>query len=149
MDAFVIHVERDRNINDAVAKVELVGFNSIITKPIFNNSDCSYCYRWTQNISGSWSMKEDWPDGNNEDANDDVTFLGKYVTTEDGRELGARSTDVDDLIVLVGTKTAVVYKVASVGFEWVKDLDVSSWKKVERVAGDKDGNVMVTKGVAA
>ena len=143
MDAFVIHVERDRNIIDAVAKVELVGFNSIITKPIFNNSDCSYCYRWTQNISGSWSKS------GNDDANDDVTFLGKYVTTEDGRELGARSTDVDDLIVLVGTKTAVVYKVASVGFEWVKDLDVSSWKKVERVAGDKDGNVMVTKGVAA
>ena len=143
MDAFVIHVERDRNINDAVAKVELVGFNSIITKPIFNNSDCSYCYRWTQNISGSWSKS------GNDDANDDVTFLGKYVTTEDGRELGARSTDVDDLIVLVGTKTAVVYKVASVGFEWVKDLDVSSWKKVERVAGDKDGNVMVTKGVEA
>ena len=143
MEAFVIHVERDRNINDAVAKVELVGFNSIITKPIFNNSDCSYCYRWTQNISGSWSKS------GNDDANDDVTFLGKYVTTEDGRELGARSTDVDDLIVLVGTKTAVVYKVASVGFEWVKDLDVSSWKKVERVAGDKDGNVMVTKGVAA
>ena len=143
MDAFVIHVERDRNINAAVAKVELVGFNSIITKPIFNNSDCSYCYRWTQNILGCWSKS------GNDDANDDVTFLGKYVTTEDGRELGARSTDVDDLIVLVGTKTAVVYKVASVGFEWVKDLDVSGWKKVERVAGDKDGNVMVTKGVAA
>ena len=143
MDAFVIHVERDRNINDAVAKVELVGFNSIITKPIFNNSDCSYCYRWTQNISGSWSKS------GNDDANDDVTFLGERVTTWDGLVLGARSTDVDDLIVLVGTKTAVVYKVASVGFEWVKDLDVSSWKKVERVAGDKDGNVMVTKGVAA
>ena len=143
MEAFVIHVERYRNINDAVAKVELVGFNSIITKPIFNNSDCSYCYRWTQNISGSWSKS------GNEDANDDVTFLGERVTTWDGLVLGARSTDVDDLIVLVGTKTAVVYKVASVGFEWVKDLDVSSWKKVERVAGDKDGNVMVTKGVAA
>ena len=143
MEAFVIHVERDRNINDAVAKVELVGFNSIITKPIFNNSDCSYCYRWTQNISGSWSKS------GNDDANDDVTFLGERVTTWDGLVLGARSTDVDDLIVLVGTKTAVVYKVASVGFEWVKDLDVSSWKKVERVAGDKDGNVMVTKGVAA
>ena len=137
MKAFVIHVERDRNINDAVAKVELVGFQPNI------NSDCSYCYRWTQNILGCWSKS------GNDDANDDVTFLGKYVTTEDGRELGARSTDVDDLIVLVGTKTAVVYKVASVGFEWVKDLDVSSWKKVERVAGDKDGNVMVTKGVAA
>ena len=136
MEAFVIHVEKDRNINDAVAKVELVGFNSI-------NSDCSYCYRWTQNILGCWSKS------GNDDANDDVTFLGKYVTTEDGRELGARSTDVDDLIVLVGTKTAVVYKVASVGFEWVKDLDVSGWKKVEQVASDKDGNVMVTKGVAA
>ena len=94
-------------------------------------------------------MKEDWPDGSNEDANDDVTFLGERVITWDGLLLGARSTDVDDLIVLVGTKTAVVYKVASVGFEWVKDLDVSGWKKVERVAGDKDGNVMVTKGVAA
>ncbi len=136
MDAFVIHVERDRNINDAVAKVKLVGLNSI-------HDDCSYCYRWTQNISGSWSKS------GNEDANDDVTFLGEYVTTEDGRELGARSTDVDDLIVLVGDRKAEVYKVASVGFEWAKDLDVSGWKKVERVAGDKDGNVMVTKGVAA
>ena len=143
MEAFVIHVERDRNINDAVAKVEVVGDNTRVY------TDCSYCYRWTQNISGSWSMKEDWPDGSNEDANDDVTFLGERITTWDGLVIGARSTDVDDLIVLVGTKTAVVYKVASVGFEWVKDLDVSDWKKVERVAGDKDGNVMVTKGVAA
>lgn len=143
MEAFVIHVERDRNINDAVAKVEIVGLNSI-------HDDCSYCYRWTQNISGSWSMKEDWPeDGSNEDANDDVTFLGERFITWDGLVLGARSTDVDDLIVLVGDRKAEVYKVASVGFKWVKDLDVSGWKKVERVAGDKDGNVMVTKGVAA
>ena len=142
MKAFVIHVEKDRNINDSVAKVELVGFNSI-------NSDCSYCYRWTQNISGSWSMKEDWPESGNDDANDDVTFLGERVTTWDGLQLGARSTDVDDLIVLVGDRKAVVYKVASVGFEWVKDVDTSDWKKVERVAGDKDGNVMVTKGVTA
>ena len=74
MEAFVIHVERDRNINDAVAKVELVGFNSIITKPIFNNSDCSYCYRWTQNISGSWSKS------GNDDANDDG---GNYGDGED------------------------------------------------------------------
>jgi len=136
MDAFVIHVERDRNINDAIAKIQIVGLNSI-------HDDCSYCYRWTQNISGCWSKS------GNDDANDDVTFLGKYVTTEDGRELGARSTDVDDLIVLVGDRKAEVYKVASVGFKWAKDLDVSGWKKVERVAGDKDGNVMVTKGVAA
>lgn len=70
-----------------------------------------YAYRWTNNIMGSWSIKEEFfEDGmKNDDFNSDVTVMAPLH--EGG--MGLRSTSMGDQMLL-GTKK---YKVAMVGFE--------------------------------
>lgn len=76
-----------------------------------------YAFRWTNNVMGSWSIKEEtltagYPNG---DYNDDVTVLAPLFVDENGKEWGHRSTSVGDYMLLGNTK----YKVANFGFEEV------------------------------
>jgi hypothetical protein len=68
-----------------------------------------YAFRWTNNVMGSWSIKEEYL-GNtkNGDFNEDVTVL---YNRPDG--MGQRSTSMGDQMLLGTTK----YKVAAFGFE--------------------------------
>ena len=61
-----------------------------------------YAYKWTNNIHGSWSLK------NGNDANKNVTVVGDISSG-----MGLRSTSVGDQILL-GTEK---YVVARMGFE--------------------------------
>ena len=71
----------------------------------------SYAYRWTNNVMGSWSIKEEtFSNGEeNGDYNPAVTVMAPLH--EGG--MGLRSTSMGDQM-LVGNKK---YKVAMVGFE--------------------------------
>jgi hypothetical protein len=74
------------------------------------NEALEYAYRWTNNVMGSWSRKEEvFEDGEtNGDFNPNVTVMAPL---ENG--MGLRSTSMGDQM-LVGTKK---YKVAMLGFE--------------------------------
>jgi hypothetical protein len=63
-----------------------------------------YSYRWTQNIEGSWSLK-DW---DNEDLND----LVEVIDADSLGGVGYRSTMVGDRIATGGR----VWEVSSIGF---------------------------------
>jgi len=74
-----------------------------------------YAFRWTNNVMGSWSIKEEtlnagYPNG---DYNEDVTVMAPLYVDEDGKEWGHRSTSVGDHMLLDGVK----YKVGNFGFE--------------------------------
>jgi hypothetical protein len=77
------------------------------------NEALEYAYRWTNNLSGSWSIKlkdmtlSDGTVFDNGDYNDNVTVL---VPLRKG--MGLRSTSMSDRMVLNG-KT---YKVSAIGF---------------------------------
>ena len=71
-----------------------------------------YAYRWTQNIEGSWSIKNGNPDNNPA-----VTVLEDLHVAEDGQEWGHRSTSVRDRMQVEGAND--VYEVASIGFKLV------------------------------
>ena len=75
------------------------------------NETLEYAYRWTNNVMGSWSIKEEvFEDGTtNGDFNPNVTVMAPLH--EGG--MGLRSTSVGDQM-LVGNKK---YVVASFGFE--------------------------------
>ena len=84
------------------------------------NEALEYAYRWTNNFSGSWSIKlegmklMDGTEFENGDYNNDVTVL---VPLRKG--MGLRSTSMFDRMIFNG-KT---YKVNSFGFTEVKTLE--------------------------
>jgi len=72
-----------------------------------------YAYRWTNNVMGSWSIKEKMlGDQKNGDFNPNVEVLGELPVV-DGKTYGMRSTSMGDQM-LIGTRK---YKVAMMGFE--------------------------------
>ena len=71
-----------------------------------------YAYRWTQNIEGSWSIKDGNPDNNGA-----VTVLKDLHVDLDGKAWGHRSTSVRDLMQVEGAKQT--WEVASIGFKLV------------------------------
>ena len=74
-----------------------------------------YAYRWTNNVMGSWSIKQEFLDGHeNGDYNEDVTVMAA-LPEYNGRKMGLRSTSMGDYMLLDGVK----YRVAMVGFEEV------------------------------
>jgi len=80
-----------------------------VKAPTSNVDDAlEYAFRWTQNISGSWSKKI------GDDTNNRVEVLD---IREDG--LGLRSTSVGDRMMFKDTE----YEVASFGFEEVRDIN--------------------------
>ena len=78
-----------------------------------------YAYRWTNNIEGSWSIKEktlklnDGSTIENGDYNEAVTVMAPLHVDKDGKEWGHRSTSVGDQMLMGTTK----YTVASFGFK--------------------------------
>ena len=80
--------------------------------PLINKLE--YAYRWTNNVMGSWSIKEEYfEDGEkNGDYNPNVTVMAPLKEV-DGQTYGLRSTSMNDQMLL-GTKK---YKVAMMGFE--------------------------------
>ena len=91
-EAPVTVAEVDANTNDVDAALE-------------------YAYRWTNNVMGSWSRKEEYFDNGeqNGDYNEDVTVLAPLH--EGG--MGLRSTSMGDQMIVDG-KT---YEVAAFGFK--------------------------------
>ena len=81
-------------------------------------SGLEYAYRWTNNVSGSWSIKEEYFENGerNNDLNDAVTVMAPLHKDENGKEWGHRSTSVGDQLLLGNRK----FKVASFGFEEIK-----------------------------
>lgn len=74
-----------------------------------------YAYRWTNNVMGSWSIKEKtFENGEpNGDYNEAVTVMAPLHVDENGKSWGHRSTSMNDQM-LVGNRK---YKVAWSGFE--------------------------------
>ena len=74
-----------------------------------------YAYRWTNNVMGSWSIKEEvFEDGTpNGDFNPNVTVMKPLTKDDSGKEWGHRSTSMGDQM-LVGNKK---YVVAMMGFK--------------------------------
>ena len=74
-----------------------------------------YAYRWTNNVMGSWSIKEQFLGvEKNGDYNDDVTVMAPLHWSERHQtHMGLRSTSVGDQMLMGTTK----YNVTAVGFE--------------------------------
>lgn len=82
------------------------------------NEALEYAYRWTQNITGSWSIQEETiGDYENHDFNHWVTVLAPLHVIN-GRTYGLRSTSMFDRMVANG-KT---YKVDMIGFKEVETV---------------------------
>tara|TARA_B100000497_G_scaffold114814_1_gene137752 strand:- start:283 stop:636 length:354 start_codon:yes stop_codon:yes gene_type:complete len=83
-----------------------------------------YCYRWTNNIAGSWSKGEiltgdNGETVNNGDYNKNVTVMAD-LPVYDGKTYGMRSTSVDDQMVIGNQK----YVVAGCGFKTIDGKEV-------------------------
>ena len=83
-----------------------------------------YCYRWTNNLAGSWSKGEiltgdNGETVNNGDYNKNVTVMAD-LPVYDGKTYGMRSTSVDDQMVIGNQK----YVVAGCGFKTIDGKEV-------------------------
>ena len=73
-----------------------------------------YAYRWTNNVIGSWSIKEKYLGSmQNGDYNSNVTVMADLPVDENGKQWGLRSTSTGDQMLLGTSK----YKVSMFGFE--------------------------------
>ena len=107
--------------SNSVAEVNIAEMSAFA-----NENEClEYAYRWTNNVMGSWSIKEkSFPDPANGDRingdyNDDVTVL---APRPDG--MGQRSTMVGDCMIVIGESDEIgmqgserYYEVCPAGFE--------------------------------
>ena len=126
MKILVQHAKYDRNTGSVlgytdVAEVDVTEEISAVDTTVVMSDmtimEClEYAYRWTNNVSGSWSIKKtSFPDPANGDRingdyNEDVTVLAPRA---DG--MGLRSTSMFDRMIADG-KT---YKVDMMGFKEV------------------------------
>ena len=115
MQILVQHAKTDRNTGnvEGFRDVAIVSVPEEISA-FGTTTDClEYAYRWTNNVLGSWSIKQKtFEDGlENGDYNEDVTVL---YTLPDG--MGQRSSMMGDRFVVDG----VVYKCAVFGFKKVE-----------------------------
>ena len=80
-----------------------------------DNEKLEYAYRWTNNVAGSWSIKEEYFENGerNGDLNAAVTVRATLHKDETGKEWGHRSTSVGDQMLMGNQK----YVVASMGFD--------------------------------
>ena len=83
-----------------------------------------YCYRWTNNIAGSWSKDEILTGDNGETINNGDYNKNVKVVSDlpvyDGKTYGMRSTSVGDQMLIGNQK----YVVAGVGFKTIDGKDV-------------------------
>ena len=73
-----------------------------------------YAYRWTNNVMGSWSIKQQQFDNgeSNGDFNPNVKVVSDLHVDETGKEWGLRSTSVRDMMHVDGRS----FEVAGFGF---------------------------------
>jgi hypothetical protein len=118
MKVTVQHIDQDRNTGAVLGFTDVAEVNVCHTEDV--DAALEYAYRWTNNVSGSWSIKQrdmtlrDGTMFENGDYNDDVTVL---VPLHKGC-MGLRSTSMFDRMVLNG-KT---YKVDMMGFKEVETV---------------------------
>ena len=118
MKVTVQHAKYDRNTGSVLGYTDVAEVNITEEISAFGTTmEClEYAYRWTNNVSGSWSIKKtSFPDPANGDRingdyNEDVTVLAPRA---DG--MGLRSTSMFDRMIADG-KT---YKVDMMGFKEV------------------------------
>ena len=83
-----------------------------------------YCYRWTNNIAGSWSKGEILTGDNGETINNGDYNKNVKVASDlpvyDGKTYGIRSTSVGDQMLIGNQK----YVVAGMGFKTIDGKDV-------------------------
>jgi hypothetical protein len=118
MKVTVQHINQDRNTG------AVLGFTDVAEVNVWHTEDVDaaleYAYRYTNNVSGSWSIKlrdmtlRDGTMFENGDYNDDVTVLVPLHANG----MGLRSTSMFDRMVLNG-KT---YKVDMMGFKEVETV---------------------------
>jgi len=73
-----------------------------------------FAWRWTNNVEGSWSMPETFPNGDfNGDYNRNTTVIKPLYRDEKGKTWGHRSSMVGDVFKIDGEE----YTVASFGFK--------------------------------
>lgn len=100
-----------------VAFVDVPEFPSVI-------ETLEYCYRWTNNLAGSWSKGEiltgdNGETVNNGDYNKNVTVMAD-LPIYDGVTYGLRSTSVNDQMLIGNQK----YVVAGCGFKTIDGKEV-------------------------
>ena len=118
MKILVQHAKYDRNTGSVLGYTDVAEVNVTEEISAFGTTmEClEYAYRWTNNVSGSWSIKKtSFPDPANGDRingdyNEDVTVLAPRA---DG--MGLRSTSMGDRMIVDG----VTYKVVMMGFKKV------------------------------
>ena len=94
-----------------------------------------YAYRWTNNVMGSWSNKDEvvFENGEqNRDLNQSVTVLKGLKFNDEGRLMGHRSTSVGDVmhVQYVDGSTAW-FMVAPFGFKFVNEGDLLNDKLLQ------------------
>ena len=109
MKVNVYHAQRNCQTGDVENQVHV----AVVNYPYNDTSDSGfdfaleYAYRWTNNLTGSWSKKI------GDDANDDVDVL---VTRED--DMGLRSSMVGDQFVIEATSgDRSLHEVGMFGFK--------------------------------
>ena len=109
MKVNVYHAQRNRQTGDVENQVHV----AVVNYPYNDTSDSGfdfaleYAYRWTNNLTGSWSKKI------GDDANDDVDVL---VTREDG--MGLRSSMMgDQFVVEDASGDRSLHEVRMIGFK--------------------------------
>lgn len=112
MKVTVQHIEQDRETGDVIGFTDVAEVNAWHTDSV--DEALEYAYRWTNNLTGSWSRTDIQDNG---DYNPDVTVLAPLHIIE-GKTYGLRSTSMFDRMVANG-KT---YKVAMMGFKEVEKV---------------------------
>ena len=116
----VLHNDRDSNHYEHVANIEAPEHYDV-------ERSLEYAFRRTQNIDGSWSMRQLLDvydlDGNvegtivNHDYDPNITVVKPLRTWSDGREMGHRSSMMYDRMI-VGND---IYEVDAFGFRKLDD----------------------------
>ena len=118
MKVTVIHMPHPSVDEEAIRVAEV----SIPADIKDHTAACEYAYRWTQNLMGSWSIK----DGNG-DNNDDVKRIAPLHNI-DGQEFGLRSSMMGDEFIVHDDNAwedcgqGSVYECAMMGFEFKHEM---------------------------
>ena len=126
MKIIVKHSKYNRESGAYIGSASVAEVNIAELLPFATENEClEYAYRWTNNVMGSWSIKEQYlptrkgEPALNGDYNDDVTVL---APRPDG--MGLRSTMVGDCMIVIGESDEIgmqgserYYEVRPAGFE--------------------------------
>ena len=126
MKIIVKHSKYNRESGAYIGSTSVAEVNIAELLPFANENEClEYAYRWTNNVMGSWSIKEQYlptrkgEPALNGDYNDDVTVL---APRPDG--MGQRSTMMGDHMIVIGESDEIgmqgserYYEVCPAGFE--------------------------------